>query len=148
MRSKASPTNSHFYLFAMETGSNSTKKSTRGRLKKVIDLAEDVTEVSELNEVVAAKEELDNVAGGNLMWSKASLPERKRIWKRKRSSVGLTATRRAQKSNGGIRSITNQDESGGVLQAKRHFTAAKVDGLVYKLGGDAYVKMALPGSSQ
>ncbi|XP_019161957.1 PREDICTED: uncharacterized protein LOC109158493 isoform X2 [Ipomoea nil] len=135
MRSKASPTNSHFYLFAMETGSNSTKKSTRGRLKKVIDLAEDVTEVSELNEVVAAKEELDNVAGGNLMWSKASLPERKRIWKRKRSSVGLTATR-------------SQDESGGVLQAKRHFTAAKVDGLVYKLGGDAYVKMALPGSSQ
>nr|GME14005.1 DNA (cytosine-5)-methyltransferase CMT3-like [Ipomoea batatas] len=187
----------------METGSNSTRKSTRGRPKKVIDLTEDVTEVmveatgsavgnempakrkassisdssrkskrgrrkavvdsaekdSELNELAAAEEELDDVAGGNLMLSKASPPERKRVTTNVPNDedsefVGgpvleEEAKQRwphryqkgTEKSNGVTRSITSQYESAGVLQAKKHYTAAKVDGLVYKLGDDAYVKV-------
>ncbi|XP_031090547.1 DNA (cytosine-5)-methyltransferase CMT3-like [Ipomoea triloba] len=186
----------------METGSNSTRKSTRGRPKKVIDLTEDVTEVmveatgsavgnempakrkassnsdssrkskrgrrkavvdsaekdSELNELAAAEEESDDVAGGNLMLSKASPPERKRVTTNVPNDedsefVGgpileEEAKQRwphryqkgTEKSNGVTRSITSQYESAGVLQAKKHYTAAKVDGLVYKLGDDAYVK--------
>nr|GMD37540.1 DNA (cytosine-5)-methyltransferase CMT3-like isoform X2 [Ipomoea batatas] len=116
-----------------------TSKTSPSELFRVIFLVspaseDDIVSLAALDRAENEECECLGVVSENRVERRGERKEWRGGFKRKPSSTDLTATR-------------SQYESAGVLQAKKHFTVAKVDGLVYKLGDDAYVNDMLLYSS-
>ncbi|CAH9119436.1 unnamed protein product [Cuscuta epithymum] len=131
-----------------------SRKSKRRKGMEVLDLTDDGVEFYELED--EDEDEDEDVSHGVNVVNLARPPARRAPAKASDDDDGEFIgdpvpveeakqkwSHRYQKTTGrayaGIKSITIQDGAADILQAKRHFTSAKVDNVIYNVGEDAYV---------